>query len=166
MSFPTVAEMVEKMLPANCIPSPESPEKRTITWSNFCVLFVSAITMVFYSFYYFSQISQTFVKWKNIFAITLHLNIKILHKYTILCGVNVYVCRNIDNYRNLSILNSAKSCRLAAIAKFRISWCCIVPIGGALRHRGGSFGPRAFRIPTGHQACSAPLQSRGFRVLL
>ena len=26
--------MVEKIFPANCIPSPESPEKRTTTWSN------------------------------------------------------------------------------------------------------------------------------------
>jgi hypothetical protein len=32
--LPIVAETVEKMLPANCIPSPESPEKRTTTRSN------------------------------------------------------------------------------------------------------------------------------------
>jgi hypothetical protein len=34
MPLPTVALTVEKMFPANCIPSPESPEKRTTTWSS------------------------------------------------------------------------------------------------------------------------------------
>ena len=47
MSLPTVAEIVEKMLPANCMPSPESPEKRTTIWSTFCVFVVSAILWSF-----------------------------------------------------------------------------------------------------------------------
>ncbi|CQB90093.1 Uncharacterised protein [Chlamydia trachomatis] len=34
MSLPTVAEIVEKMFPASCIPSPESPENRMTTCSS------------------------------------------------------------------------------------------------------------------------------------
>lgn len=50
MPLPTVALTVEKMFPANCIPSPESPEKRTTTWSNSFTSKFSAIELVSYVF--------------------------------------------------------------------------------------------------------------------
>ena len=37
------SEIVEKRFPANCIPSPESPENRTTTWSNSLTIISSAI---------------------------------------------------------------------------------------------------------------------------
>ena len=45
-------EIVEKMLPATCMPSPESPEKRTTIWSSFCVCPFSAIIYGLYGLLY------------------------------------------------------------------------------------------------------------------
>ena len=45
MLFPTVAEMVEKMFPANCIPSPESPAKSTTT-SLMCSIFKPSLSLI------------------------------------------------------------------------------------------------------------------------
>ena len=49
-------DIVEKILPANCIPSPESPEKRIITWPSSSFLFSSAIL-----FLYLAPPSRTFI---------------------------------------------------------------------------------------------------------
>ena len=45
---------------------------------------------------------------------------------------------------------------------FRRVWCCILPPGCALRHRGGIAGLRASLCLRGRQACSARGQCSGF----
>ena len=64
--LPTVALTVEKMFPASCIPSPESPEKRTTTWSSSLTSNCSAIYKCQSKKQIRLQRSEFLLKWQNI----------------------------------------------------------------------------------------------------